>query len=1283
MTVYAFSRSLTNSRCVIYEQHRRVNDVRSFVYLKSLVIKGFKSFADRSAINFEPGISVIVGPNGSGKSNISEAIMWVLGERNARNLRVQSLEELIFSGSSARQAVSVAEVDLVLDNSDHTLPIEFNQVAVTRRMYRSGESEYFINNSPCRRMDIIDVLFDTGLGQATNSIIGQGNLTAVLESRPEDRRELVEDAAGVLKHKKRKERAARKLDAMDVTLSRVDDIVKIIESQLRPLERQAQRARLHEEYVAELKDLDLSLVVDDLRQLQSEWNQLSKRGKEIEAEAELAHFRLNERQADLAKRQVALEEKGLFVGDINEQRIRCLAIIQRLDAGMLLLEEKGKNLVSRLSDLRATIHNSRSRLSSAEEDLRRASTDAAEGEARLEALYAQFNDLGRQSEIATRHRKEVEERYNDLVATLRGRHSALDAANNSLAKTNDSISSIDLEEQLLQERFEQIDDEFTSTQSILALKRGKLDELDSQLAKAKRESELAKNEIDKFVRILDERRRRREAKRNELSEQRAAHKALEEIDRAYVAASPALSWVLERKESLEGIIGPLSQSFGITQSRDLPLGLRPADLERLVERLLASDLFALLVRDGDAARVIAESIIAEGTEQGAISLLPLDGMRSIEDQSVRGDRLLDYLEYPAAQHRAFSALLGDIYLAEDISEAQKFHLRDRIGVRFVTKDGAIIWPNGKMTLGTQTDDIDGVLERRRKMESLEEQIDALADQLADMELEVSGSEKNLEKSQQEDLDISQGLARLSGDVEAATGEVVRLEESMTRMLAQRDETQRKLGDARRRRESATPLVAEYEQRIEIVTQEMEKLEEDVQAAAAKLAAATEEKTAITDRLSECKINLEASKGTTNYSRARIVEVNNEIAQLKKTLGVSSETERSLDVIRLRIDPLYKLYAELHSHAKAWAGKLQDQALLEQTDSSNLRKVINEATAAVDEARDALDEINTRRTAVLVEQGKLESSVQHAMQRIINEYGTSIEAALEVSPPQDRTSAEERVNRLRSKIANLGAVNHVAMEEYQSLQARRDYILGQIEDLREARRALAKISAALDKRMRNQFIETFEQVNRNFQEIFAILFPGGKGQLVLTEGATADQVGIEVSAQPQGKKILKLSMMSGGEKSLVALALLFAVYRIRSVPFYVLDEVEAALDDTNLQRLLDYLDHLRDKTQLILVSHQRRTMERADVLYGVTMQAAGVSKIVSQRLDEALGYASQTTDSIEGGRAASEDVRAAAEDADEGVRAETEPIWVYDEDGDENDGEGGDENDGENDGDVLV
>ena len=1191
------------------------------MYLKSLTIKGFKSFADRSVISFEPGISVIVGPNGSGKSNVSEAVLWVLGEQKVSNLRVQAMEELIFSGSSARQAVGVAEVELVLDNADGTLPIEFNQVALMRRMYRNGESEYFINGSPCRRMDIIEVLFDSGISQGGNSIISQGNLTAVLESKPADRRVLVEEAAGILKHKKRKERASRKLAAMDASLERVNDIIRIIESQLRPLERQAARAKQYKGISQELSALDLSLAVDDLRSLQVEWSLIDRKEKEIDAEAEFVQFRLNEREAELSKRQLALEEKGLFTGDLNEQRIRCQSIIQRLDSGMLVLEEKGRNMVSRLSDLRASIYNSQARFKAASAEFEEVSEKLSEGQGKVKGLYAQLNDLGRDSEQFFKNKNKAEEERDRAVAFLRNHQSALDTARINLAKATESLSALDVEEALLKDNHKQIDDEFNGTQGVLAEKRARLDTLEGQLAKGRSESKLAKAEIDKHVRLLDDRRQKLDQSREVLNTIQAETRALEEIDRAFDTASPALNWVHAHKDELTGIIGRVADALKVKPEASLPFGMKTHQMEVLIERLLGADLFALLVEDTKAAGGIAEKLL-KGKEPGEISLIPADVVQPSFERSPRGERLIDHLEFLSSDHNAIKALLGDIYLTESLAEAQKYHLRDTLGVRFATKEGAVIWPNGKLTLGMQLNDVDSVLSRRRKLDLLAEELKNATSLLSDAELEVSNAEKNLLAAQQDDFEISQRIAKSHGDSDSSKEELIRLEEGMTQLLFRREGIERKLSEIAKRRKSSEPMADENIERIATLEAGLKALEDKVTDAEAALADATVDKDAIAEKLSAAKVEVESTKGALTYLKSRHESLRREVKELEEMLEVSHQTEKSLDIIRHRIDPLYRIYEDLHGGATVWAEKLRDQVQLEQTDSKNLREVINEATAAAAEAREELQTITEGLVELRIEKARLESEVNHAIARITQENGVSLEIALETPSPEDRQAAEDQANRLRKKLTTMGAVNHVAMEEYESLKARRDYTVLQIEDLKEARKSLAKIERALDKKMKNQFLETFEKVNRSFQDVFSILFPGGFGQLLLIEGEEADDLGIEVSAQPQGKKITKLSLMSGGEKSLTALALLCAIYHIREVPFYIFDEVDAALDDSNLSRLLDYFNQIRQHTQLILVTHQRRTMEAADVLYGVSMQAAGVSKLVSQRLDQALKKAQE-------------------------------------------------------------
>ncbi|MCL2136101.1 MAG: chromosome segregation protein SMC [Coriobacteriia bacterium] len=1190
------------------------------MHLKSLTIRGFKSFADRTVVNFEAGMAAIVGPNGAGKSNISEAVLWALGEQRVTNLRVQAMEELIFSGSSAREPVGVAEVELVLDNSDGTLPIEFDQVAIARRMYRNGESEYSINGAPCRRMDIIDILFDSGLGQGAHSIIGQGNLTAVLDSKPEDRRALVEEAAGILKHKRRKERASRKLMAMDATLTRVMDLVRIIESQLKPLERQAARAEQYQSLNEELKSLDLSLAVDDLRNLRSDWNILDKREREVQVEAELAHYRLNEREAELARRQRALEEKGLFVGDLNEQRIRCQSIIQRLSSGMLVLEEKGKNLVDRLSDLRATRYSLISRLSGARIEYADLSERLAEGLAVNRALNSEYSELARASEAAIKNLRQAEEEHDKAFSSLRSKNTALDTASLSLTKALESLGSLEIEQGLIDDQAKQLEADIVGTQAMLVERRQRLDDFEQRLAAEQALANQTKAEVDKRVRLLDDRRTSLSEERDKLMSIQAEMRVLEEIDRAFEAASPALTWVRENSERFTGIIGRLSESLTVREGAELPFGMDTVQAETLVERLLGADLYILLVEDSNAARLIAEALLEFESQGGELALMPLGLHFASPRLSPRGNRLIDLLDYPAEQAEAIEALLGDVYLVESIAEAQKNQIRDRAGVRFVTPQGAVAWPNGKLTVGIQIADVDSVLERRRRMDNLGAEQITTTDALGDAELELSKAEKVLVEAQTEDFESAKRIAKLTGDADATREDLGRIEESLTQLLFKKEGNERRLQDIHMRRLTSEPMISELNERIADLNDSIILTQDQVAAAEIVLARCNEERAAIAERLSECKLRLESASGSAGYLSSRHAALEHEITELEQSQEALSATEKALDLTAKRTSPLYEIYEQLHAGASTWAERLRDQAQLEQSDSKNLRDVIDEAAQAVEGVRGDLAAINDRLTEIRIEKARMENEVEHAINRIVVENNTPLELALEAPPPSDRQLAIDKASQIRRKLSTMGAVNQVAAEEFEALRARRDFVLAQIEDLSEARKALARIERALDRKMRNLFLETFEQVNRNFQEVFSILFPGGFGQLLLTEGESPELSGVEVSAQPKGKRITKLSLMSGGEKALTAIALLFAVYRIRKAPFYILDEVDAALDDINLQRLIAYFDTLRESTQLILVTHQRRTMESADMLYGVTMQAAGVSRLISQRLDQALRYA---------------------------------------------------------------
>jgi chromosome segregation protein len=1178
---------------------------RETVHLKSLILKGFKSFADRSNLSMEPGVTVVVGPNGSGKSNISDAVLWVLGEQSAKTLRGQAMEDVIFAGSSARQAVGVAEVDLVLDNSDGTLPLEFTEVTISRRMYRSGESEYLINQSPARLMDVQDLLHDSGLGRDTSSIISQGRLADVLNSRAEDRRTLIEEAAGVLKHKKRKERAVRKLAGLDAHLERARDITGEIDRQLRPLQRQADRASTHAELVAQLREIDVALAVDDLRTLQADWERIEKREREADAEVELARLRLSEKERELDKFQSLLEEKGLFVGDLSEQRRRMQSILERLDAGLLLLEEKGKNLVARLSDLRSKLHQSETRATQRTAELELLSSERTETDSRLKALYGQLGEVRKDAEATRKARLAADEELSRLAAETRRARKMLEDSREELAKAEQALSAATLEDELLGSRSEQIREQRQSAQATLSARRARLESLDAQLSRLRRDLALADSDVDKRVRVLDARRRELDGLRDELGAARAEMRGLEEVDRAFAAAAPALAYAISRENELPGFVGPIAEAI-----------TAPEQLEALTERLLGAVLFGLLVSDAQSAAGIAAAL--SGNVEGEISLLPLKDARPRTDVgSVEGRRLFDELQCDPAARNAIEALLGDVYLVDTIEEAIAASMVDRSGARFATPQGAVAWPNGKVTLGTQVSDTEGVLVRKRRINELHDAIGALTARVGEAEASAAEADEALTLAQQDALELSQKTATVTGEHGALLEDLGRIEQQLTALDNEAALVAGRLNEIAERASKGRPALERHAASIERLTTELDELEESSARARETRDNRFREESAVSERVSACQVEIATVSEREVHLKRQVGSISAELRELTETVQRSRETEQALELLRERIQPIHDLYVVLQERAEHWAVMLRDRARFEQADSESLRSTVHDAQDAVRAAQAAVTEQSESMSDLRVEKGQLEVQVNTAVRRIVEELGMPLELALAAEPIEVRSAADERAHQLRKRINNLGPVNPVAMEEFEALRTRRDFMLEQITDLDASRKALAKVIAAIDRKMKDRFLETFEQVDQHFQQVFAILFPGGTAQLQLTEPDDPEATGVEVIAQPRGKKLAKMTLMSGGEKSLTALALLFAVYRTRPCPFYILDEVEAALDDTNLRRFCAFVDSMRSHTQFIVVSHQRRTMEMADVLYGVSMQADGVSKVVSQKLERAL------------------------------------------------------------------
>ena len=550
-------------------------------------------------------------------------------------------------------------------------------------------------------------------------------------------------------------------------------------------------------------------------------------------------------------------------------------------------------------------------------------------------------------------------------------------------------------------------------------------------------------------------------------------------------------------------------------------------------------------------------------------------------------------------------------------EAIEAAAADTTGSRFVTRDGVVAWPNGKVTIGTQVTDTEGVLSRKRRLRELQEQEPEAVKAVMQSERDVDKALNNLRIAQADDFELSQSIAQVSGEADSLREEVGRLEKTITEQLQEKNQIDQRRAKLAEDTAASRANVKELADRKNELAAHKAELDEKAAAAREKRSALASRTESFTREISTIQVDLATVRERERHLGKQIESLKKEIAQLEESLQVSRETESNLEILRLRVEPLYDVFTVMREGVQEKAEVLRDRAQIEQAGQGDLRETIDAAREAVAAEQAKLDEANEKLTQVRIEKSKLEVKVEAAIAVITETHGVLLDIALTLDPPANREVEEKRAENLRRKLNNLGSVNPVAVEEYLKLRERRDFIAVQLEDLEAAAKALQRIVAAIDRKMRNRFLDTFERVNANFEEVFAQLFPGGNGHLELTDPDNPEETGVEVYAQPRGKKVRKQTLLSGGEQSLVALALLFAVYRVRRTPFYILDEVEAALDDTNLRRLLSYLDSIRSSTQFIIISHQRRTMEMADLLYGVSMRSDGVSKLVSQKLDQQI------------------------------------------------------------------
>lgn len=1187
------------------------------MYLKSLSLKGFKSFADRSVLSLEPGVTAIVGPNGSGKSNISDSVLWVLGERNAKNLRGQVMEDVIFAGSSARKSVGVAEVDLVLDNSDGSLPVDYTEVSVTRRMYRSGESEYLINGSAARRMDVLDILHDSGLGTGTYSIISQGNLDSILQSKPEDRRALIEEAAGVLKHKQRKLKSERRIEQMEQHLERVQDIVNEVSRQLGPLERKAKKAATYQDLSAQLNELSLSLAVDDVRVLQGKWNDICAQIASMEELLEQRRAGISQAEVESERIQGLIRNGSESLTELARQHRAVSEQVERLDSQVILFQEKLRSARVRSGELEALMESNDQRVKMLTEENQGFEQELSELQEKLAAAHSGVDALEREHSAAALQLSALERDVFSHQSLRREAEKEEQTIRNNYTRTKEKLDMAQSRASLFDERMDGLQEAFDqATQAYNAsLEQGSA--LDEQLAAATREQDEARLAFNQAKESEKQAKSAHDAAIREERQLAAQMIALEQLERESLAqASAARAWLEGDQQKQRLDVSPLLHEIKVEPGFDM-----------LVERLLDADVSALLVKDGASAANVAREMSGQSLSGLVTLLLRNDSARfgaAVDPLLLRAnnrDLLIDHVTSAPAAQEAMRALLGNVVVCKDLADALDLHGAAKAPLCAATLQGDIVFPDGRVVLGkTAEEGAEGALARSRRLDVLRESHRKSSLELDGCAQAAQVAADAVKKLQDALLEKGQQLAQVRGMVSSAKNEQTLAKKRLDQAKNELESAQRQRKDVQRTIDQAKPQVQEFQELLQAVSEKVAQEKLLVTQSQDAVAPARTKEAQLAHDLADAKLK-EAMLSEREVYLRRVLQTRAE--ELEKLAESDKKACASLAVqkrIVHRAVPLIATLNLLGESARARARALEDASEEKQHAAAGTRQQADEAATALREARAAYEQVNEELGQVRIEKGRLEIQVESSVSLIAKEYDLPLEQALELPSLEDRGQIEQEVFALKRRITNMGNINPDAAAEYDELKVRYDYLSSQLADLRSARTALRKINDVIDERMKDDFARTFAVANENFKEIFADLFPGGTAELLLVDPQDMEHTGVEVVAQPRGKKISKMSLMSGGEKSLVALALLFAVYRIRNTPFYILDEVEAALDDTNLRRLIAYLNKLRESTQLIMITHQRRTMEMADVLFGVSMQADGVTKVISQRLEHALQYA---------------------------------------------------------------
>ena len=1173
------------------------------MYLKSLTLKGFKSFASSTTLNFEPGITCVVGPNGSGKSNVIDALSWVMGEQGAKSLRGGKMEDVIFAGTSGRAPLGRAEVAVTIDNTDGTLPIDYSEVTISRILFRNGASEYQINGEASRLLDIQELLSDSGIGREMHVIVGQGQLDGILLANPEERRAYIEEAAGVLKHRKRKEKALRKLDSMQGNFARIQDLTIELRRQLKPLGKQAEVARKASVIQSDVRDSRLRLLADDLIQMRSTADaeiadETALRARRDGVERELNEARLREEELDriaqIENPLLAKAQENFY--QLNSQR-------EKFRGVQNLASERSKFLAEEIEEARASGRDPESLEAEAkvlrDEELG-IRTEVGSAKQSLDALKADLDNLdsrlsAEENRVSAALRAIADQREGTArqEGHINGLRSRIDATNSEITRLTTARDEAKSRMQKAQEDFANLEVQIAS------LDAGEVG-LDSEFENAKAKMQSAKSELENLNA------REIAAAKNKASLE-GRLRALQDSLVSKDGSAKVLSSGIRSRGRLASLI-TISRGWEVAVSAALgPL----ADAVVVADRGSAISALNLLKRDVAGQ---SELLVIDSGFSGISRSIP-SGFTSLASL-VSSDEISDAIKH----------LLQGIVAVENLSEAESA-LAAEAEIIAITRDGDVVSKN-RVKGGSAS--ANSAIEIATLIERTEGELATVSAECDRFRFEISRAEETLASVQNlHDLalaKLNESDARMSGlaeqiaiagqNVKSASEELSRLEVSINAAQEQKSSDEVDLQAAIAQFESNTAPQEPDLTHLEDLRSKVSAARSTEVEARLNLRTLEERANAISDRA----LSLENTARTERESASKAVTRREQRAQAAiSAQGIADAAYEALIQIEVSI-----------SKATIERERLEKSRSARESELLHLRVRGRELTSELEILtsnvhRDEMARAEQRMRIEQLEQKAVEE-LGVDVNTLVNEYGPNNDVPTFEEDengnfvqgeliPYRREQQEKRLAQAEKSLALLGKINPLALEEYSALEERLKYLAEQLEDLKKTKADLLEIVKEVDEKVQQIFADAFKDTAREFEQIFARLFPGGDGKLILTNPEDMALTGVDVEARPPGKRIKRLSLLSGGERSLVAVALLIAIFKARPSPFYVMDEVEAALDDTNLGRLLGVFEELREKSQLIVITHQKRTMEIADALYGVTMKGDGVSEVISQRIRE--------------------------------------------------------------------